>query len=121
MDTLGQEKRYNFMNKFSPKKCPDQQVKRDSLRHLYSWSHYAPIEWFIHVKNQEQAMENARTGNVQLGKLCSNCQSPEGATLKHKICSACKQRFYCSTDCQRADWQNGHKQECKELQKKMKK
>ena len=36
-DTLGDEKKYNFINKLSPKKCPDQQVKRDSIKHLYSW------------------------------------------------------------------------------------
>jgi hypothetical protein len=42
LDVLGQEKKYHFINKFSPKKCPEQQVKRDSIRHLYSWLHFAP-------------------------------------------------------------------------------
>ena len=37
LDTLGDEKKYNFMNKFGPKKCPDQQIKRESLKHMYSW------------------------------------------------------------------------------------
>ena len=121
LDTLGQEKKYHFVNKFSPKKCPDQQVKRDSLRHLYSWTHYAPLQWFEHNKRIEMEIQSAKQGKVTVGKLCSSCQSPEGQTIKHKVCSACKQRFYCSTDCQRADWNNGHKSECKELQKKMKK
>jgi len=34
---LEQEKKYNFINKYGPKKCPDQQIKRDSIKHLYSW------------------------------------------------------------------------------------
>lgn len=37
LEILGQEKKYNFMNKYGPKKCPDLQVKRSSLTHLYSW------------------------------------------------------------------------------------
>jgi len=65
-------------------------------------------------------IKNQRDGKSE-GKLCSNCQSPEGQALKHKICSACKQAFYCSVDCQRNHWKSGHKVECKEFQKKMKK
>lgn len=42
MDYIGQEKKYLFMNRFSPKKCPNEQIKRASIDHLYSWSHYAP-------------------------------------------------------------------------------
>jgi len=37
LDILGQEKKYNFTNKFGPKKCPDQQVKREDVPILYSW------------------------------------------------------------------------------------
>jgi hypothetical protein len=50
--------------------------------------------------------------------LCSFCSSPEGETIKHKRCSACKQRLYCSIDCQRNDWRKGHKNECKQLAQK---
>ncbi len=51
-------------------------------------------------------------------KKCSFCSAPEGNVRKHKLCSACKQALYCSTDCQKYDWQKKHKTECKELQKK---
>lgn len=51
-DVIGEEKKYNFINKFSPKKCPDQQIKRKDIKHLYSWTHYAPLQWFEHVKRQ---------------------------------------------------------------------
>jgi len=42
-DVIGEEKKYNFINKFGPKKCPDQQIKRKDIKHLYSWTHYAPL------------------------------------------------------------------------------
>ena len=42
LEVIGQEKKYNFINKLGPKKCPGDQIKRDSLRHIYSWMHYAP-------------------------------------------------------------------------------
>lgn len=45
---LGIEKKYYFLNKFGPKKCPTEQIKRDDIRLLYSWDHYAPVEWFDH-------------------------------------------------------------------------
>jgi hypothetical protein len=121
LEGFSDEKKYNFMNKFGPKKCPDQQVKRSELKHLYSWQHYAPLQWFDHLKRTETEIKNAREGKPAAQKLCSNCQSPEGETLKHKVCSACKQMFYCSIDCQRNHWKGGHKEECKELQKKPKK
>ena len=31
LDYLGKENKYNFFNKFGPKKCPDKQVKRESI------------------------------------------------------------------------------------------
>ena len=37
LDVLSQEKKYHFVNKYSPKKCPAEQVKRDAIKHLYSW------------------------------------------------------------------------------------
>jgi len=42
-DVIGEEKKYNFINKFGPKKFPDLQIKRKDIQHLYSWTHYAPL------------------------------------------------------------------------------
>jgi hypothetical protein len=50
VDILKEEKKYNFINKFGPKKCPQHQIKRDSLKNIYDWQHYAPKEWFDHVE-----------------------------------------------------------------------
>lgn len=89
LDVLGEEKKYNFLNKFGPKKCPEQHIKRDSLPHLYSWAHYAPLQWFEHQKKEKAQIEQqGRDGQPQI--VCNACQAPEGSALKHKICSACK-------------------------------
>ena len=45
---LGQEKKYNFLNKFGPKKCPGQHVARNDVKNLYSWKDFAPVEYFNH-------------------------------------------------------------------------
>ena len=73
------------------------------------------------MKKLELELKNQREGKAAVGKLCSTCQAPEGSTLKHKVCSACKQAFYCSGECQKVDWKQGHKERCKELKKNLKK
>ena len=37
LDVLGNEKKYNFINKYGPKKCPDDHKLRADIEHLYSW------------------------------------------------------------------------------------
>lgn len=46
LDMLGVEKKYNMLNRFGPKKCPDKKITRNSVPILYSWMHYAPLQWF---------------------------------------------------------------------------
>ena len=52
-DYIGKENKYNFINKYSPKKLPNEQVHRDKIQFLYSWSHYAPQGWYDHLKKLE--------------------------------------------------------------------
>ena len=117
LDQLGQEKKYHFLNKYSPKKLPDQRIRRDQVDFIYSWMHYAPQQWFEHLKKIEDEAKTAeeRKKNADLVKKCSFCSAPESDLRKHKVCSACKSAFYCSGDCQKYDWQKKHKAECKEL------
>lgn len=120
LDNLGQENKYNFLNKFSPKKLPAQRIRRDQIDFIYSWNHYAPQQWFEHLVRLEEETKQAedRKKNQDLVKKCSFCGAPESDLRKHKVCSACKQAFYCTGDCQKYDWQKKHKAECKELQAK---
>jgi len=118
-DVLGVETKYNALNRFGPKKQPASKVVRSKINILYSWMHYAPQQWFTDQRQFQSAMKDQQEGNAKpLFELCSFCSSPEGATLKHKRCSQCKQRLYCSTDCQRNDWKKSHKNECKTLMAK---
>jgi hypothetical protein len=45
-DQLGKESKYNLLNRFGPKKCPEKTLKREEIPIIYSWSHYASKEWF---------------------------------------------------------------------------
>lgn len=99
LDYLGKENKYNFFNKFGPKKFPDKQIKRESITMLYSWSHYAPNTWYEHIKKIEDEMKQSQDKKDQNIKKCSFCSAPESVTRKHKVCSACKKAFYCSADC----------------------
>jgi hypothetical protein len=48
---------------------------------------------------------------------CNKCGKQE-ESQKFKACSACKQVVYCSVACQKADWNAGHRTQCKILQQK---
>jgi len=64
----------------------------------------------------EDLVGQAKTDGAPIQfNMCSYCGAPESQTIKHKRCSACKQRLYCSTDCQKFDWKKGHSKECKAL------
>ncbi len=45
--------------------------------------------------------------------LCSRCyrHAPAGTALLR--CSSCRRSMYCTKDCQKLDWRDGHKLECK--------
>lgn len=116
-DQLSKESKYNLANKFGPKKMADRKQLRREMPHLYSWSHYAPLQYLEALRKREDEVENAKKnkGTASLFNMCSYCGTPESQTIKHKRCSQCKQRLYCSMDCQKFDWQKGHKGECKTL------
>ena len=46
------------------------------------------------------------------------CSHVAGADTKKKLqCSACKTVLYCSAECQRTDWDQGHRYECIEMKR----
>lgn len=115
IDYFSKEGKYHLMNKFSPKKCPDHHIKRSGIKFLYSFKNYARPEYFQHLDQMEEdAKSESEKSNTT---KCSHCGCPEGS-IKHKICSACKQRYYCSVECQKQDWKDKHKNECKSLRAK---
>ena len=69
LEVLGDEKKYNFLNKFGPKKCPDKKIIRSSIPHLYSWQHFAPISWFEHIKKGSiEALECKTYWDIRFNK-----------------------------------------------------
>ena len=72
-----------------------------------------------------EELENLKlTGGVSEPRLfdnttCSGCLKKGLSGLK--CCSRCKSVFYCSSSCQKRDWEAFHKKECKKLRKDKKK
>jgi len=90
-ENLGKLTKYNIKNKFGPKKLPDQIVTRESIKNIYSWTHYAPLAYFKYIfKNDSMTSQIQKTGSMLNYPVCSYCFSPESETIKHKRCSACK-------------------------------
>ena len=50
--------------------------------------------------------------------FCALCGEQESDVVKLNQCVACKTVMFCGVDCQRQDWNAGHKQACKLLKKK---
>ena len=101
-DNLGKESKYNLANRFGPKKCPDKAISKADVQHVYSWAHYAPQTWYEEMHKHEKAVQDAKDNKgaaTPTMRLCSYCSSPESDKIKHKVCSQCKQTFYCTVDC----------------------
>lgn len=50
-------------------------------------------------------------------EMCNNCKITKHVSIdgRMKRCSRCKAKLYCSKECQRQDWKNGHKNYCKSV------
>jgi len=49
--------------------------------------------------------------SLRAQQVCSNCRCAQNAERRLKKCCRCLQKYYCSRECQEADWRN-HKAEC---------
>ena len=47
---------------------------------------------------------------------CSFCKAVEQRGDTFKVCGGCRVAMYCSPNCQKSDWKEVHKVECKKLQ-----
>ncbi|KAJ7745662.1 hypothetical protein B0H16DRAFT_969990 [Mycena metata] len=60
----------------------------------------------------ELAGRSARQKNV-----CNRCGRIEPKRRAFRQCSGCTDLYYCSSDCQRHDWDAQHRQDCKKIQR----
>lgn len=72
------------------------------------------FEDFIKSFADETKEADAATRIVPKHSSCFHCMN---IFRKVKWCSRCQARPYCSVECQKADWEDGHKKECKQLSK----
>ncbi len=67
--------------------------------------------------NSESRREKTTSDNNDIN-ICHNKECSEVGVRR---CSKCKQAWYCSENCQRSDWKNGHKKKCKKYTEKIEK
>jgi hypothetical protein len=65
---------------------------------------------FILLKNKNTFIVNDK---IKQCKVCAFCNKIENETNVFKTCSKCKISIYCSKECQKCHWFQGHKSMCK--------
>ena len=85
--------------KYTSNRTLDRDVARKRLRHIDK------------EKNIEQYLA------TDSRNLCSNpkCENVEEEGVRFNVCAKCRQKKYCSRDCQVTHWGEGHKQDCVRL------
>ena len=81
--------------------------KTDSMVYKIDNNKYDEI--FVMEYNDDLNDDNKATINIGLNKMCVFCKKYYQHKLK--LCSQCKNVFYCSRKCQKKDW-NHHKKKC---------
>lgn len=62
------------------------------------------------IKNKEAA----RAANIKCSRpTCGQRQGSASGGCKFKVCSRCQVAMYCSGECQKAHWREGHKADCR--------
>jgi len=82
-------------------------------------------KWFLKAALQEHelAIKYLKVLDQQEGKTtptlpcCATCGTPKTTKRPLNACSQCHTTHYCNRDCQMTHWKEGHKRECKRLQK----
>jgi hypothetical protein len=71
---------------------------------------------FLDTIPKESLVRLPNVPDPKIKYFCTQCGKPDKIEGRNLFkCSACKQVYYCSKECQRADWKN-HKESCKTLQ-----
>ncbi|CAL1711489.1 unnamed protein product [Somion occarium] len=84
---------------------------RNSEEFRHAWEKM--MEWgnFISIATQQITKQNP----LQTYATCAQCGKSD-IHGEFKRCTGCLNSIYCSTECQRVGWKNGHEKYCKELQ-----
>ncbi|XP_026689902.2 tudor domain-containing protein 1-like [Ciona intestinalis] len=78
------------------------------------------------VKQTTSYVESNNEDGKPIKKYCENNNYLENVQQKHcnvcgkvasKLCSSCSSVYYCSVNCQKQDWLDGHKMQCKQVKR----
>ena len=75
-----------------------------------------PISWQRY--EYEESRNDIRSRLREMRNSCGGC----GAALdvdRRKYCRCCRTYCYCNEDCQKRHWEDGHREECKEVEEHM--
>jgi len=101
------KKRCNHCNLYANKVCSCQETRYCSVA-------CQKIDWAEHKAacdahtDEEEGEEETLPELVEIHYCSASTCSEEGTSR----CTGCRQAQYCSVECQRADWQDGHNKEC---------
>eukprot|EP01083_Nonionella_stella_P002150 6193_1 len=80
------------------------------------------VSWYVLVgllmKYVKKIMQYQRLkARIFMQNICAHCnRSDDSFSVKFKRCGDCKQLYYCSKKCQKADWNNKHRLFCEVYQ-----
>lgn len=103
-------------------KCRKEITNLDTLQVIYEsapeshcFYHYPLCSSACYEKGIIDHRAQRKKENKEMGKHCDTCfkSSPD-----IKKCEGCKLLYYCSKECQKRHWDDGHKRECKSFRKK---
>jgi len=79
----------------------------------------APEALFWYRRGDDDAVPFVEAYESAIKELCACCYEPL-STDNRKCCVECRAIYYCSKECQVADWKAGHKKDCvKSLKKRL--
>lgn len=67
------------------------------------------------LARQRYSRTDPRLTSDKTARVCESCLALECIDCQKRafrLCGGCRRAYYCSTECQRYDWSDGHKQMC---------
>lgn len=83
----------------------------DTLCKRLPCSEVALIRKTVQTKKSDRDLQSAIIVDRLMNPICNRCHDKSNI-FRLKLCGACEMTFYCSIECQQADWNASHRQWC---------
>merc|ERR1712034_61032 len=96
----------------------DQKMAHKCLKQLKKYAKVAGTKvnpmWKKKLKNMNQCAQISTNVPVRTEEKCANfqCEKIESCPREFLVCSGCDVARYCSPNCQKKHWKNGHEHQC---------